>query len=165
MATAETVQLGDIHAPKEDSIIAFKKIETELKKKLQHLRHETNSSSPFLSPLQSPFPSLTHFPIEHEPQYFAPISHVPDHTLTSFTSSSLTSVRVATSAYGLHLLGKVLIPETEDKYFMFRAFIPGDSDTATLHCIHMEETDVGGEEGKFFRAIFEEEDELKWFDE
>ncbi|TEY44389.1 hypothetical protein BOTCAL_0352g00090 [Botryotinia calthae] len=144
MATAETVQLGDIHAPKEDSIIAFEKIETELKKKLQHLRHETN---------------------KHEPQYFAPISHVPDHTLTSFTSSSLTCVRVATSAYGLHLLGKVLIPETEDKYFMFRAFIPGDSDTATLHCIHMEETDVGGKEGKFFRAIFGEEDELKWFDE
>ncbi|KAF7853136.1 uncharacterized protein EAF02_012079 [Botrytis sinoallii] len=151
MATAETVQLGDIHAPKEDSIIAFKKIETELKKKIQHLRHETNSLSLFFSPNTSPNTSL-HL-------------HLPDHTLTSFTSSSLTSVRVATSAYGLHLLGKVLIPETEDKYFMFRAFIPGDSDTATLHCIHMEETDVGGEEGKFFRAIFGEEDELKWFDE
>ncbi|ESZ91354.1 hypothetical protein SBOR_8262 [Sclerotinia borealis F-4128] len=144
MATAETVQLGPIHAPKEDSIIAFNKIGTELKKKLQHLRHETN---------------------KHEPQYFAPISHLSDHTLTSFDSSSLKSVRVATSAYGLHLLGKVLLPGTEDKYFMFRAFIVGDSDTAKLHCIHMEETDVGGEEGKMFRAIFRESDELTWFDE
>ncbi|APA14925.1 hypothetical protein SS1G_14386 [Sclerotinia sclerotiorum 1980 UF-70] len=144
MATAETVQIGPIHAPKEDSIIAFNKIETELKRKIQHLRHETD---------------------KHEPQYFAPISHVSDHTLTSFDSSSLKSVRVANSAYGLHLLGKVLIPETEDRYFMFRAFIPGDSDTAKLHCIHMEEKDVGGEEGKKFRAIFEENDELDWFDE
>ncbi|KAI9644453.1 hypothetical protein NHQ30_006474 [Ciborinia camelliae] len=144
MATAETVQLGPTHPPKEDSIIAFNKIETELKKKLQHLRHETN---------------------KHEPQYFAPISHLSDHTLTSFDSRSLKSVRVATSAYGLHLLGKVLLPETDHQYFMFRAFIAGDSDTAKLHCIHMQETDVGGGEGKMFRAIFGEHDELNWFDE
>ncbi|QSZ30207.1 hypothetical protein DSL72_004727 [Monilinia vaccinii-corymbosi] len=145
MATAETVQLGPIHAPKEDSIIAFKTIEVELKKKLQHLRHETD---------------------KHEPQYFSPISHLPTPTLTSFTPASLKSVRIATSAYGLHLLGKVLIPETDGKcFFMFRAFVPGDAESATLHCIRMDETDVGGEEGKFFRAIFGEEDELVWFDE
>ncbi|KAI9640282.1 hypothetical protein NHQ30_011332 [Ciborinia camelliae] len=45
----------------------------------------------------------------------------------------LVSVRVATSAYGLHLLGKVLLPETDQQYFMFRAFIAGDSDTAKLN--------------------------------
>jgi hypothetical protein len=48
---------------------------------------------------------------------------------------------------------------------MFRAFVPGNPQEAKFHCIHMEETDVGGVEGKYFRAIFEEEDRLEWFDE
>lgn len=83
---------------------------------------------------------------------------------------------MATTAYGLHLLGKVLLPEGtestestkptgEGKYIHFRAFIPGEPNTAKLHCIHMEETDVGGEEGKMFRAVFGEGDALEWFDE
>lgn len=43
MATAETVDLGPPHLPKEESIIAFKEIEVDVKRHLQHLRHETNS--------------------------------------------------------------------------------------------------------------------------
>jgi hypothetical protein len=43
MATAETVTLGVAHPPKEESIKAFNEIEVDLKKTLQHLRHETNS--------------------------------------------------------------------------------------------------------------------------
>ncbi|PQE17577.1 hypothetical protein CJF30_00009573 [Rutstroemia sp. NJR-2017a BBW] len=144
MATVDTVQLGQIHPPKEDSIVAFRKIETDLKKMLQHLRHETD---------------------KHEPQYFQAVAHLSNQQLTNFSSADLKSVRIATSAYGLHLFGKVLLPESDNKYFMFRAFIPGNPEEAKFHCIHMEETDVGGVEGKYFRAIFEEEDRLEWFDE
>ena len=43
MATAETVDLGPPHVPKEESIIAFKEIEVDMKRHLQHLRHDTNS--------------------------------------------------------------------------------------------------------------------------
>ncbi|PQE33798.1 hypothetical protein CJF32_00011197 [Rutstroemia sp. NJR-2017a WRK4] len=144
MATVDTVQLGQIHPPKEDSIVAFRKIETDLKKMLQHLRHETD---------------------KHEPQYFQAVAHLSNQQLANFSSADLKSVRIATSAYGLHLFGKVLLPESDNKYFMFRAFIPGNPEEAKFHCIHMEETDVGGVEGKYFRAIFEEEDRLEWFDE
>jgi hypothetical protein len=44
MATAETVELGVPHEPKEDSIKAFFDIEVDLKKTLQHLRHDMNSN-------------------------------------------------------------------------------------------------------------------------
>jgi hypothetical protein len=43
MATTETVNLGVPHEPKEDSVKAFNEIEVELKKTLQHLRHDMNS--------------------------------------------------------------------------------------------------------------------------
>lgn len=45
MATADTVDMGPPHAPKEDAIEAFQTIEHELKRKLVHLRHEANSTS------------------------------------------------------------------------------------------------------------------------
>jgi hypothetical protein len=44
MATAETVELGVPHAPKEESIKIFNDIEVDLKKTLQHLRHDMNSN-------------------------------------------------------------------------------------------------------------------------
>lgn len=50
-----------------------------------------------------------------------------------------------------------------DSYFMFRAFIPGEAETAKLHCIHMEEID--NEDGsKQFKAIYFQNDPLEWFD-
>ena len=42
---------------------------------------------------------------EHEPEYFRAVKHVSDSDLTSFASRDLESVRVANSAYGLHLFG------------------------------------------------------------
>lgn len=42
-ATAETVNLGPAHPPKEDAISAFEQILPELKKSLVHLRHEYSS--------------------------------------------------------------------------------------------------------------------------
>ena len=88
----------------------------------------------------------------------------------------------------MHLFGKVLLPDSDpshagpekyshqinsahsltnfcrshDAYFMFRAFIPGGSETARLHCIHMAETE--NSEGKMFQAIFFQNDPLEWFD-
>jgi hypothetical protein len=50
-----------------------------------------------------------------------------------------------------------------DAYFMFRAFIGGDSTTAKLHCIHMEEIEMPDGD-KVFKAIFFKDDPLEWFD-
>jgi hypothetical protein len=44
MATAETVEMGVAHVPKEESIKTFSSIEAELKTTLQHLRHKMNSN-------------------------------------------------------------------------------------------------------------------------
>lgn len=153
MATAETVHLGPVHPPKEESIKAFNEIEVDLKKTLQHLRHETN---------------------KHEPEYFTLVRNLSDKQLTNFSSDDLKEVRIATSAYGMHLLGKVLLPDSDPNhsypekgsscYFMFRAFIGGDAETAKLHCIHMEEIEESNG-NKLFKAIFHQKDPLEWFDE
>ncbi|KAG4443592.1 hypothetical protein IFR05_000969 [Cadophora sp. M221] len=152
MATAETVTMGLPHPPKEESIKAFNEIEVDLKKMLQHLRHETD---------------------KHEAEYFAAVKNLSNEQLTNFSSNDLKEVRVAQSAYGLHLLGKVLLPDSDsshadsnkgsDCYFMFRAFIPGEAETAKLHCIHMEEIEKPDGD-KVFRAIYFQNDPLEWFD-
>jgi hypothetical protein len=111
--------------------------------------------------------STTNCPLpitEHEPEYFAPVQHLSDGDLTSFSSADLESVRVASSAYGIHLLGKVRIPAMSDDgpaYLHVRIFI--SDDPAKLHCIHTEERDEP-DGGKRFRAIFTKEDPLEWFD-
>ncbi|CZT48045.1 uncharacterized protein RSE6_08694 [Rhynchosporium secalis] len=87
MATAEIVDLGLAHPPKEGSIKAFNEIEIDLKQMLQHLRHEHD---------------------KHEPEYFAAVKHLSNEQLTNFSADNLKEVRVAQTAYGLHLLGKVL---------------------------------------------------------
>ncbi|KAF4630101.1 hypothetical protein G7Y89_g8037 [Cudoniella acicularis] len=153
MATAETVSMGPVHTPKEESIKAFNEIEVELKKNIQHLRHET---------------------AKHEPQYFYRVKNLTDHQLTNFSADDLKEVRIATSAYGMHLFGKVLLPESDpshsfpenphDAYFLFRAFIPGGAESAKLHCIHMEEKELPNGD-KVFKAIFNQDEPLEWFDE
>jgi len=141
MATAETVDLGPLHKPKEESIITFEEIEIDLKKRLQHMRHDMS---------------------KHEPAYFAAVQHLSDAQLTNFSSKDLVLVRIAKSAYGLHLLGKVELPESNDKaFFHFRAFVGGD--TVKLHCIHTEEIEQA-DGTKVFRAIFSQDDPLEWFD-
>jgi len=152
MATAETVQLGPAHPPKEESIKAFNEIEVELKTMLQHLRHETN---------------------KHEPEYFNAVRHLSDKQLANFSSDDLKEVRIASSAYGMHLFGKVLLPDSDPShsypekrsscYFMFRAFIGGEAETAKLHCIRMEEIEES-DGNKIFKAIFFQNDPLEWFD-
>ncbi|CAL3963596.1 unnamed protein product [Diplocarpon coronariae] len=152
MATADTVTLGRAHPPKEESIKAFNEIEVELKAKLQHMRHEMT---------------------KHEPEYFAAVKNLSDKQLTTFSSDDLKEVRVASSAYGLHLFGKVLLPESDpshsypekasDKYFHFRAFIPGDASSAQLHSIHTEEVEKPDGD-RVYRAIFSLKDPLEWFD-
>jgi hypothetical protein len=148
MATAETVELGAPHKPKEESIKAFSEIEVELKKTLQHLRHDMT---------------------KHEPAYFAAVQNLSDKQLTNFSAEDLVLVRVATSAYGLHLFGKVLLPDSDGHtfpphsgaaYFHFRAFIAGQ--TVKLHCIHTEELETNG--NRTFKAIFSQSDPLEWFD-
>ena len=161
---------------REESIKAFNEVEVDLKRRLQHLRRETN---------------------KHESSYFAAVKHLDDEQLSSFSgtlrvpvvksqcsqfsvpsprprprlpspidtsaASDLKEVRVATSAYGKHLFGKVLLPDS-NSYFMFRSFIPGGAETARVHCIHMAEVEEKDGE-KTFKAIWSEQDPLEWFDE
>ncbi|KAI9827551.1 MAG: hypothetical protein M1832_004901 [Thelocarpon impressellum] len=149
MATAETVELNAPHAPKEASITAFTTILPELKSSLIHARKSHD---------------------KHEPEYFSSVSSLSDAQLSTFSEDDLKLVRVGTSAYGLHLFGKVRLPETSGGYIHFRAFVGGnvagdatDNKTVNLHCIHTEETeDKAG--GKKYRAIFTEGDALEWFD-
>ncbi|KAI0430419.1 hypothetical protein F5Y09DRAFT_230041 [Xylaria sp. FL1042] len=163
MATADTVDLGPPHAPKEESLKAFTEVEAELKKELLHLRHTY---------------------LKHEPEYFAAAAHLSDADLTSFSvSTDLESVRVAQSAYGIHLLGKLRIPalllllppsgggdevEQEDAkkpgYLHVRVFVSGPDNPAKLHSIHTEEREEPEGGGKTYRAIFTKEDALEWFD-
>ena len=80
-------------------------------------------------------------------------------------ADDLKEVRIGTTAYGKHLLGKVSIPRNDEPAFLhFRAFIPGGPETARLHCIRMEEIDQP-DGNKLFRAIFSGEEQLEWFDE
>ncbi|KAG7292328.1 hypothetical protein NEMBOFW57_002363 [Staphylotrichum longicolle] len=137
--------LGDPHEPKEESIRVFKQIEHELKRSLVRLRHESN---------------------KHEPEYFAAAEHLRDAQLAGFGPDDLQQVRVATSAYGLHLFGKVRIPSLPDEgpaYIHFRAFTGGPDDQAALHSIHTEDKE-GPDGGHAFRAIFTKDDTLEWFD-
>ncbi|KAI1339552.1 hypothetical protein F5Y15DRAFT_76298 [Xylariaceae sp. FL0016] len=145
MATADTVDLGSIHPPKEESLKAFGELESELKKNLLHLKHTY---------------------LKHEPEYFAAAQHLSDDDLTSFTASNLELVRTATSAYGLHLFGKVRIPalpESGPAYIHVRVFIGGGGEPPKLHAIHSEETEEA-DGNKKYRAIFTKDDALEWFD-
>ncbi|KAI2622956.1 hypothetical protein GGS26DRAFT_233366 [Hypomontagnella submonticulosa] len=149
MATSETVELGPLHPPKEESLKAFSEIESELKKTLLHMKHTY---------------------LKHEPEYFAAVQSLSDNELTSFSSSDLEGVRVGLSAYGLHLFGKLRLPAMPDSgpaYIHFRAFIGGDGHqepgVATLHCIHTEDIEEP-DGGHKYRAIFTKDDELEWFD-
>lgn len=145
MATAETVDLGPAHPPKEESLKAYGQFETDLKKKLLHLKHTY---------------------AKHETQYFAAVKDLSDADLTSFSSSDFDEVRVAASAYGIHIFGRVRIPAVPDSgpaYVHFRAFATTGDEPARLHSIHTEEKDEP-DGGKRYRAIFTKDDPLEWFD-
>ncbi|KAF2967172.1 hypothetical protein GQX73_g6359 [Xylaria multiplex] len=143
MATADTVDLGPPHAPKEESLRAFAEVEADLKRELLHLKHTY---------------------LKHEPEYFAAVQHLSDSDLTSFSSTDLESVRVAQSAYGIHLLGKIRLPEMPDDgpaYLHVRVFV--SDEPAKLHSIHTEEREEP-DGRKRYRAVFTKDDPLEWFD-
>lgn len=125
--------------------------------------------------------------LEHEPEYFAatvrhsnsPLNylgandlqdlqeHLSDQDLVGFSADDFEQVRAATSAYGIHLFGKLRIPAMPDPsgpaYIHFRVFIGGGDEPPKLHSIHTEEReDSSG--GKTYRAVFTKNDELEWFD-
>ena len=102
---------------------------------------------------------------EHETEYYAATEHLSDEDLTAFGQDDLSSVRVAKSAYGIHLFGKVHIPslpESRPAFIHVRIFISSDN-PPKLHSIHTEEKDDGSG-GKTFRAVFTKDDALEWFD-
>ncbi|KAJ8113491.1 hypothetical protein OPT61_g4392 [Boeremia exigua] len=150
MATEETVKLNDAHAPQQASIDALDSILETVKEELVKLRRDHD---------------------KHEPEYFRAVKHVSDSDLTSFTARDLEAVRVAVSAYGLHLFGKIRLPAVDDGYIHVRLF--GSSKDGTdgssadereynLHSIHTEE--VIKEDGdRVYRAVFGRGDELECF--
>jgi hypothetical protein len=81
-------------------------------------------------------------------------------------------VRVAASAYGVHLFCKVRIPAAEGAYIHVRVFgaaregtdgSEADEREYRVHSIHTEE--VVKEDGdRVYRGVFGEGDELEWFD-
>lgn len=94
------------------------------------------------------------------------MSDLSDHDLAGFTAENFEQVRVAASAYGIHLFGKLRIPAMPADgpcYVHFRAFSEGPDSEARFHCIHTEEKEEAGG-GKTFRAIFTKNDALDWFD-
>jgi hypothetical protein len=110
--------------------------------------------------------------IEHEPEYFQAVKDVSDSDLSSFSARDLESVRVANSAYGLHLFGKVKLPAVDNAYIHIRVFGSAKEGTDgssldereySLHSIHTEET-VREDGDRVYRAIFGRDDELEWFD-
>jgi hypothetical protein len=97
---------------------------------------------------------------------------VSDSDLTSFTARDLESVRVANSAYGLHLFGKVKLPAVDNGYIHIRVFGSAKEGTDgssldereySLHSIHTEEV-VRDDGDRVYRAVFGRDDELEWFD-
>ncbi|KAH7160154.1 hypothetical protein B0J13DRAFT_122477 [Dactylonectria estremocensis] len=164
MATAETVDLGPAHPPKEESITVFSAILPEIKKKLVHLRHEYNSMCGLFDTNVRQANATD--PPEHEPEYFASVEHLSNNDLVGFTVKDVESVRVAQSAYGIHLFAKLRIPALPadgPAYIHFRAFTAGSDEPHKLHCIHTEEKEEQ-DGGKTYRAIFNKNDELEWFD-
>jgi hypothetical protein len=69
MATADTVDLGPPHEPKEESINVFNEIQHDLKKYLIHTRHQHDSEPSQENPNYQNHHYL-HVCIEHEPEYF-----------------------------------------------------------------------------------------------
>lgn len=144
MATEETVNLGPPHEPKEEAINVFRDIQHELKKQLVHSRHQYN---------------------KHEPEYFVAVQHLDDSELAGFTAEDFQLVRVAVSAYGIHLFGKVRIPALDEEgpaYIHFRAFTGGPEHESKLHGLHTEDR-VEQDGGHTYRAVFTKNDPLEWF--
>jgi len=100
------------------------------------------------------------------------VKDLSDSDLASFSAQNLESVRVAASAYGLHIFGKVQIPAASGAYIHVRIFgsakdgtdgSSADEREYKLHSIHTEE--VIKEDGdRVYRAIFKKDDRLEWFD-
>ncbi|KAH3984856.1 hypothetical protein HBH92_153980 [Parastagonospora nodorum] len=151
MATEETVQLNEADAPHQASIDAFSSILDSVKQELVKLRRDHD---------------------KHEPEYFRAVKDLSDSDLASFSAQNLESVRVAASAYGLHIFGKVQIPAASGAYIHVRIFgsakdgtdgSSADEREYKLHSIHTEE--VIKEDGdRVYRAIFKKDDPLEWFD-
>ena len=85
---------------------------------------------------------------EHEPEYFRAVKDLSNTELSSFSANDLESVRVATSAYGLHIFGKIKLPAAENAYIHVRVFGAAKDGTDgssldereyKLHSIHTEE--------------------------
>lgn len=91
-----------------------------------------------------------------------------DHELTAFAAHDFVLVRVAATAYGLILFGKLRIPALAKggdapAFVHFRAFSEGPDQEAKFHSFHTADTE-DAEGHKSFRSLFTEAEPLEWFD-
>ncbi|KAL5496075.1 hypothetical protein ACEPAH_3168 [Sanghuangporus vaninii] len=94
MATRETIELNEAHAPLPKAIEAFKAVEDKIKHELVRLRHHWD---------------------KHEPQMFRRAAGLSDTELTNFdVEKDLVLVRSGATAYGTIIFGKVRIPAIEE---------------------------------------------------
>jgi hypothetical protein len=94
--------------------------------------------------------------------------NISDHELASFGADDFVLVRIASTAYGLVLFGKLRIPALADSgtstaYVHFRAFSEGPEQPALFHSFHTADTEAA-DGHKTFRSLFTEDDQLEWFD-
>ncbi|CAG5140404.1 uncharacterized protein ALTATR162_LOCUS701 [Alternaria atra] len=151
MATEDTVDLSAAHAPQPASLDAFASVLDTVKEELVKLRRDHD---------------------KHEPEYFRAVKQLSDADLVSFAADDLESVRVAVTAYGLHLFGKVKLPALDNGYIHIRIFGAAKDGTDgssldereySLHSIHTEEV-IKDDGDRVYRAIFGKQDELEWFE-
>jgi hypothetical protein len=151
MATANSCDLSEPHAPRKSSLAAYSEFENELKRTLR--RHRRRSSV-------------------HDLPQFEAASMLSDRELTSFTEDDFEVVRYARVNYGHILFGKLRIPALADAnmsncYIHFRAFDPdvksGDKDTrAKVHSIHTYHSQYGASYDAC--SLFTKNEPLEWFD-
>src|SRR3954468_2389412 len=78
----------------------------------------------------------------HDHQLSYPYSHLSDTELASFSADDFREVRVAATAYGIILFGRIRLPPIAEDgpcYVHFRAFTTGPDEQAKFHSIHTEE--------------------------
>lgn len=97
-----------------------------------------------------------------------PQAHLSDDDLAGFSVDDFDLVRVAPSAYGVHIFGRVRIPALPADgpcYVFFRLCDKGKDEEATFHSFHTEEAPDEANGGFKYRAIFTKDDPIEWFNE
>jgi len=152
MATQDTVELNEPHAPGADAITAFTKVLPSIKRAIVDSRAKWDS---------------------HEPRMWSRAQGLTDEQLTTFDpETDLVEVRSGITPYGTVLLGKLLIPAVNDEdgegFIHVRLWDGPNKGTGDLE-LHSIFTDEGTRDGQghasTYRAIQTSAKPLEFFNE